>query len=59
MPESADNGKEIVRVPCEREILSSKVTETQLRVTTTGTGAQTLQSVRIKGELVAHRLLAE
>jgi len=56
---SADNGKEIVRVPCEREILSSKVTETQLRVTTTGTGAQTLQSVRIKGELVAHRLLAE
>ena len=55
---SADKGKEIVRVPCEREILSSKVTETQLRVTTIGDGSQTLQSVRIKGELVAHRVIA-
>ena len=56
---ASDNGKEVARVPCEREILSDKVTETQLRVTTAGSGAQTLQSVRIKGELVAHRLLAE
>jgi hypothetical protein len=47
-----------VRVPCEREILNDKVTETQLRVTTSGDGAQTLQSVRIKGEVVAHRLIA-
>ena len=55
----SDNGKEVVRVPCEREILSDKVAQTQLRVTTNGNGAQTLQSVRIRGELVAHRLLAE
>jgi len=52
------NGKEIVRVPCEREILKEKVIETQLHVTTVGDGMQTLQSVRIKGELVAHRLIA-
>ena len=56
---SSDNGKEVARVACEREILSAKVEQTQLRVSTNGTGAQTLQSVRIKGELVAHRLLAE
>ena len=56
---SPENGKEIVRVPCEREILSSKVADTQLRTTTATDGAQTLESVRIKGELVAHRLIAD
>ena len=55
----SDNGKEVVRVPCEREILNDKVTDTQLRVATAGDGTQTLQSVRIKGELVAHRLIAD
>jgi hypothetical protein len=29
-----------------------------MRVTTIGDGTQTLQSVRIKGELVAHRVIA-
>jgi len=56
---TSDNGKEVVRVPCEREILNDKVTDTQLRVATAGDGTQTLQSVRIKGELVAHRLIAD
>ena len=56
---NSDNGKEVVRVACEREILNDKVTDTQLRVATAGDGTQTLQSVRIKGELVAHRLIAD
>jgi len=56
---TSDNGKEVVRVPCEREILNDKVADTQLRVATAGDGTQTLQSVRIKGELVAHRLIAD
>lgn len=56
---SADNGKEIVRVPCEREILGTKVTQTELRAATRPDGAKSLESVRIKGELVAHRVIAD
>jgi len=54
---SVETGKEVARAECERENLPEKVRETQVHVVTTGDGTQRLQSVRIKGELVAHRLL--
>jgi len=56
---SGETGKEIVRVPCEREILSARVTETELRASARPDGTRALESVRIKGELVAHRLIAD
>jgi hypothetical protein len=48
--------KEIVRVPCAQEDLPEKVADSQLRSVIGANGARTLQSVRIKGEFVAHRL---
>jgi len=54
---SVENGKEIALFECERETLREKVTETQMHAITVGDGTQRLRAVRIKGELVAHRLL--
>ena len=54
---SAENGKEIVRVPCVREKLDAKVTDSEFRALTGRDGSKQLTSVRIKGEVVAHRLI--
>jgi hypothetical protein len=48
--------KEIARVPCEQEVLPDKIVNSELRSVIAADGMRTLQSVRIKGEFVAHRV---
>jgi hypothetical protein len=48
--------KEVARVPCEQEVLPDKVANSELRSVIAAEGMRTLQSVRIKGEFVAHRI---
>lgn len=55
----ADTGKEIVRVPCVREMLDGAVTETQFNCIAREDGRRELTSIRIKGEAVAHRVVAD
>jgi hypothetical protein len=54
---AAAGSKEIARVPCEEEVLSQKVADSELRSLVRPDGTRTLQSVRIKGETVGHRLV--
>jgi hypothetical protein len=54
---SVETGKEITRVPCVRETLDAKVPESALRTLLTPDGKRTLTLVKIKGELVAHRIV--
>jgi hypothetical protein len=54
---TAINGKEIARVPCVKETLDAMVIESDYRSALREDGKRTMTSVRIKGELVAHRLL--
>jgi hypothetical protein len=54
---SAGSGKEITRVPCVKDVLDGKVRESQLRSFTRADGTSELQSVRIKGETIAHRIV--
>jgi len=53
----SDEGKEVARVPCEAETLSSKVTSSDFR-STVKDGKRYITAVRIKGETVAHRVVA-
>jgi hypothetical protein len=50
-------GKELLRVPCEEESLSGKTTASEIHSVIRPDGMRVLQSVRIKGETIAHRLL--
>jgi hypothetical protein len=52
----ANGGKEIARVPCEREQLNGAISESEFR-TVIREGQQVLVSVRIKGESVAHTVV--
>lgn len=54
----AENNKEVARVPCKRQELQSKTTESQFNVTT-ATGTRTLVSLRIKGETVEHVVVTD
>jgi hypothetical protein len=54
---SVSSRKEIARVPCVRETLDTVVTDSDYRSVARADGKRTLTSVRIKGELVAHRLV--
>jgi hypothetical protein len=54
---SVETGKEIARVPCVREMLDAKVTDSEFRSITRQDGKKQLTSVRIKGEAVAHRVV--
>jgi len=56
---AAETGKEIVRVPCVREMLEGAVPETQFSSIAREDGKRELTSVRIKGESVAHRLVTD
>jgi len=56
---SADDGKELARVPCTPEQLSGKTQLSDFRSITKPDGSQALTAVRIKGETVAHRLVLE
>lgn len=49
-------GKEIVRVPCAEESLPQKTEYSELRSLLRPDGTRVLQSVRIKGETIAHRV---
>lgn len=52
----AENDKEVARVPCRQEALSQKLENSELRAIVRADGLRALQSVRIKGEAVAHRI---
>jgi hypothetical protein len=53
---TSDEGKEVVRVPCTPEPLAKKAELSDIR-TTTRDGQLYLTAVRIKGEMVMHRLV--
>ena len=53
---SVETGKEITRVPCVREMLDAKVPDSELR-SLVADGMRTLTGVRIKGEMVSHRIV--
>ena len=54
---AVDTGKEITRVPCVRDMLDAKIPDSELRTLLRPDGKRTLTSVRIKGEMVSHRLV--
>jgi hypothetical protein len=54
---SVETGKEITRVPCVREMLDAKIPDSELRSRITPDGTRTLTGVRIKGEMVSHRIV--
>ena len=53
---TSDDGKEVARVPCTPEPLAKKAEMSDIR-TITRDGQVYLTAVRIKGELVMHRLV--
>jgi hypothetical protein len=55
---SADDGKEVARVPCKPEDLVAKVRMSDLRTVPDGRGGRALVAVRIRGEMVAHRVVS-
>lgn len=52
-----ESGKEVARVPCREESLNQKVADSELRSILSPNGARVLQSVRIKGETIAHQIV--
>ena len=54
---SVQTGKEITRVPCVREMLDAKVTDSELHSLIRPDGQRALTTVRLKGEMVAHRIV--
>jgi hypothetical protein len=54
---SDENNKEVTRVPCRQEALPQKSENSELRAIVGADGLRSLQSVRIKGETVAHRIV--
>lgn len=53
----AESGKEVLRVPCEQQALNEKLVNSELRAIVRPDGTRVLQSVRIKGETIAHRIV--
>lgn len=49
-------GKELLRVPCTEESLQQKAEYSELRSLIAADGTRVLQSVRIKGETIGHRV---
>lgn len=56
---SADDGKEVARVPCHPEDLSAKVEFSDFRFTKSADGVATLTAVRIRGEKIEHRVTTD
>lgn len=54
---SIETGKELARVACEREMLDAKVRESEFLSVARPDGTRAMTVVRIKGDMVAHRLL--
>jgi hypothetical protein len=55
---SAETGKEVSRVPCVRETLDAKVTDTQYGAKRVD-GKASLTWVRIKGETAQHKVVTD
>lgn len=55
---SADDGAEVARVPCEPEAILTKAAQSEIRSLSRPDGMHVISSVRFKGELVAHRIVA-
>jgi len=53
----AQTGKEVVRTPCVRETLDSRIANSSFWTTIGANGHRTLTRVGIEGESVTHRLL--
>jgi hypothetical protein len=47
---------EIARIPCTEEALNGKAPYSEMRAVLAPDGTRTLQSVRIKGETIGHRV---
>jgi hypothetical protein len=56
---AADNGREIVRVPCVKETLDAQVSETEFRSIARADGRRVLVSVRIRGEAFGHNVVID
>ena len=54
---SVETGKEVVRVPCVREVLTNAVTDSQTESLIRPDGQRVLVSVRIRGESFVHFLV--
>ncbi len=54
---SADDGREVARVPCRPEELQKKIELSEFRSVPRPDGIHALTSLRIKGETVAHRVV--
>jgi hypothetical protein len=54
---SADDGREVARVPCKPEELMKKVDVSEFRSVPRPDGGQALSAVRIRGEMLAHRVV--
>lgn len=54
---SIETKKEILRVRCGQEALNARVSDSGLRSTIPPDGVRVLQSVRIRGEQIAHRIV--
>lgn len=52
-----ENNKEVARVPCTEEAMPQKIENSELRAIVRADGLRALQSVRIKGETIAHRIV--
>jgi len=52
-----ETAKEILRVPCQEESLNQKIADSELRSIVRPDGTRSLQSVRIKGETIAHQIV--
>ena len=55
----AGNGKELVRVPCVKEMLDAQVADTAFRTVARADGKRVLVSVRIKGESFLHTVTVD
>lgn len=56
---SADDGREVARVPCKPEQLQKKTEISEFRSVPRPDGIHVLSSVRIKGETIAHRVATD
>jgi hypothetical protein len=56
---SADDGREVARVPCRPEELQKKTEISEFRSVPRSDGIYALSSLRIKGETVAHRVVTD
>jgi copper(I)-binding protein len=56
---NAENGKEVASVPCKPVDLTAKVDATQFRTIKREDGKRALSDIRVKGELIAHTVVAE